>query len=113
MMYTATDFRKMRSVRKRNETLRFKNTLKRMLFFSFLIAFSIASAFFITSIAGASYTDVVGYQVNTGDTLWSIAAGYNPEGSDIREFIFHIKKINHMETSAIQPGQEIKIPIFK
>ena len=113
MMYTATDFRKLRSLRKRNETLRFKNAIKKFLFFSFIMVFGIISAFFITSIAGASYTDVIIYQVNAGETLWSIAAGYNPEGSDIREFIFHIKKINQLETSLIQSGQEIKIPILK
>lgn len=50
------------------------------------------------------------YVVDTGDTLWSIAAEY-AEGRDIRKVIYEIKYINGLRTSMIYPGQELRIPL--
>ncbi len=52
--------------------------------------------------------------VSNGDTLWSIAE-YEQENNDyyknleIREIIYQIKKINNLESNALQIGQKLLI----
>lgn len=48
--------------------------------------------------------------VQKGDTLWDIAIK-NSDGSDIRRYIYEIKKINDMTDSIIYPGTLIKVPL--
>lgn len=48
--------------------------------------------------------------VRCGDTLWSIAEDYCPEGEDIRSFIYEIKKENSLKNSALDIGQQLLIP---
>lgn len=50
-------------------------------------------------------------QVQSGDNLWNIANQYTPKGKDVRETVDKIKDFNNMESSALQVGQEIKVPI--
>lgn len=47
-----------------------------------------------------------------GETLWSIAENYNPEGRDIRSFISEIAQLNTMNDKMIYPGQVLQIPIY-
>lgn len=50
--------------------------------------------------------------VHSGDTVWSIASKYTNNKSDIRDFIFTIRKINELDNCAdIYPGQVLKIPV--
>lgn len=51
------------------------------------------------------------YRVGEGDTLWKISNYYSDGNIDIRQFIYEIKRLNDMETSAIYEGDIIKIPI--
>lgn len=53
------------------------------------------------------------YKVGEGDTLWRISKYYSDGNIDIRQFIYEIKKLNDMETSAIYEGDIIKIPTNK
>ena len=53
----------------------------------------------------------VAYSVEPGDTLWSIAKVHLPKDTDIREFIHDIKAMNHLNTSVLQVGQTLQIPI--
>lgn len=53
------------------------------------------------------------YRVGKGDTLWKISSYYSNDNIDIRQFIYELKKINEMETSAIYEGDIIKIPVNK
>lgn len=46
-----------------------------------------------------------------GDTLWEIASKYTAEGSDMRETIYKIKKLNNMVTADLIAGQEIIVPL--
>ena len=50
-------------------------------------------------------------QVHRGDTLWSIAEKYGGN-SDIRRYIFEVKKVNNLLTSQIYEGDELKVPIY-
>lgn len=52
-----------------------------------------------------------------GETLWQIAEKEIQENQyfknqDIRNVILEIKKVNHMNTSNLTEGMEIKIPIY-
>lgn len=49
------------------------------------------------------------YTVSTGETLWSIASQASP-GADTRKVIAEIKRINHLSTVNIQPGQVLVLP---
>lgn len=56
--------------------------------------------------------------VAKGETLWQIAENEikdNPyfKSQDIRNVILEIKKLNHMSTSDLSEGMEIKIPIYE
>ncbi|MCC2684238.1 MAG: LysM protein [Paenibacillaceae bacterium] len=48
--------------------------------------------------------------VGQGDTLWEIASQYKSDSQDIREYIYSIKKANHLTSSALQEGQTLRLP---
>ena len=48
--------------------------------------------------------------VRSGDSLWAIALKYSNE-NDVRKYIYKIKKVNHLETSNINVGVQLKIPV--
>ncbi len=49
-------------------------------------------------------------QVESGQTLWSIASELTPEGDDVRETMFHIKRLNALDSSALAAGQRLRVP---
>lgn len=49
--------------------------------------------------------------IQPGDTLWSIASEYY-KGESIGEAIYHIKKTNHLQSSNLQVGAELRLPRF-
>ena len=51
-------------------------------------------------------------EIASGDTLWTIAAEYAPEGTDLRQFIYEIRELNDMESSNIMVGQVIRVPMY-
>ena len=53
------------------------------------------------------------FRVSHGDTLWAIAGNWAPEGMDVREYIYKIKKANDMERSDIYAGDELLLPIYE
>ncbi|NLL96396.1 MAG: LysM peptidoglycan-binding domain-containing protein [Clostridiaceae bacterium] len=62
--------------------------------------------------AGASSPQVYDHQVikvAKGDTLWEIASIYS-RNSDIREYIYNIKKLNDLSGDTIYAGQVLLLP---
>ena len=56
--------------------------------------------------------EVVGtfsYVVSENQTLWDIASEYKPDGMDIREYIFELRKLNNLDDATIYPNQELTI----
>ncbi|MNJ68349.1 Cell division suppressor protein YneA [compost metagenome] len=51
--------------------------------------------------------------IQSGDTLWQIAAHYKPEGWDTRAFIQAIQIVNEMDNSVIRAGEIILIPTLE
>ena len=56
-------------------------------------------------------TPVVHHEVRSGDTLWSIAAGFTPPDDDIRATIHEIRTVNGLSSSVIEVGQVLVIPV--
>lgn len=52
----------------------------------------------------------VEYVVESGDTLWAIAAAHADPGDDIRHLIADIREMSGMTTSMLHPGQILHIP---
>lgn len=82
----------------------------------FTIAFMVICAFFLFgSIAKAksnrqTYTYYCSYEIQPGDTLWTIANKYVIEdGQDKEEFISTVKSINHMLDDDLNTGDYIVI----
>lgn len=49
--------------------------------------------------------------IHENDTLWTIAEQITPNGQDIRNTIYVIRKINRLNSAVLQPGQRILIPV--
>ncbi len=49
--------------------------------------------------------------VQTGDTLWEIAETHLPQDSDIRSFVWELKKINRLKTGELFENQVLRIPL--
>ncbi|HEY8499615.1 MAG TPA: LysM peptidoglycan-binding domain-containing protein [Clostridia bacterium] len=59
--------------------------------------------------AGNIITECRLVTVNHGDTLWEIAGKYRGS-SEIREYIYKIRKINNLDSAVIYAGQTLKLP---
>ena len=53
------------------------------------------------------------YRVRAGDNLWQIAEDHTPADRDIRNTIEAIKRLNDLDSSIIQPGQLLEIPLSR
>jgi LysM repeat protein len=79
----------------------------------FSIIFTLILILFTTLFA----TNAYGYKepaykqitVKSGDSLWTIALKYN-NNDDVRKYIYKIKKVNHLNSSAIYVGTQLRIP---
>jgi hypothetical protein len=49
-------------------------------------------------------------EIKCGDTLWDIADRYRGD-TEIRKFLYEIKKVNSLDTSNIYTGDTLKIPV--
>ncbi|MCX8130668.1 MAG: LysM peptidoglycan-binding domain-containing protein [Clostridia bacterium] len=77
-----------------------------------IMIITITTTFLATTVYGykeSSYKTII---VRQGDTLWDIANKNNKE-SDIRKYIYEIKKVNNLNDGNIISGQELKIPVLE
>ena len=52
-------------------------------------------------------------QVESGDTLWTIADSYMPDDMDIREAVYIICDTNDMNANDLYAGQILNIPVME
>ncbi|HHW30520.1 MAG TPA: LysM peptidoglycan-binding domain-containing protein [Clostridiaceae bacterium] len=71
----------------------------------------ISTLIFSASAQGFKEINYITVKIQKGDTLWSIAEKYGGN-SDIRKYIFEIKKANNLLNSQIYEGDELKIPVY-
>lgn len=73
-------------------------------------ALALATASAATDRPGAEVpTEVI--TVATGDTLWAIASERAATGSEIREVMREIERLNALETAALDAGQRLRVPV--
>jgi nucleoid-associated protein YgaU len=60
--------------------------------------------------AEAPPTGTVEYVVAPGDTLWQIAQELSTPGDDLRRIIHDIRQTSGLDSSAIYPGQVLRVP---
>ena len=94
----------------KKENFKFRNVL--LLIIGLIVINSIFSA-------NKSYSNTdLEYKIeyaSSGDTLWTIAQKESKnnkyyQDKDVREIVYELKKINNMQSSDLNIGQEIKIP---
>ena len=51
--------------------------------------------------------------VAPGESLWTLAAEITPEGEDVRDTMYDIKRLNALDSSALQAGQRLRIPLAR
>ena len=50
-------------------------------------------------------------EVESGDTLWTIADEYMPDDMDIREAVYMICEVNDVDANTLYAGQTLNIPV--
>ena len=63
-----------------------------------------------TRLYAATHQRYATLTVKPGDTLWSIAAAHTGD-ADVQDTIDRISSANRLQSSTLQPGQHLRIPI--
>ncbi len=99
-------------MRTRNEVIvrNRKLMLIAALIFSFIFAFIFFSNRAAAENSQAVYTYFTSYEIQSGDTLWTISDKFmTAENSDRKAFIKHIKELNHLSSDEITAGNYLII----
>lgn len=71
---------------------------------------AVATVWFAFAQPAAPTTEMVQVTVTQGESLWSLAEQFAPEGQDPREWIYEVTQINNLETSSLTPGMQLTVP---
>lgn len=96
-------------VLKMKKRLVLKNKKRFSVFLVFVFSVIVTTVFTIFSYS----CDIPKYKtiiVKTGDTLWDIAK-IHASDSDIRKYIYNLKKINGLKDNTIYSGTALKVPV--
>ena len=61
--------------------------------------------------AAANNQDLISVNIHAGDTLWNIACEYVSEGTDVREYVYDICKLNDITADELYTGMTIQLPV--
>ena len=104
--YTSSKLRRLRRQQK------LKKQRHNALIFTLILIVAISSTVFSFKAKSAEQYGVISVVVEKGDTLWSIAQEYKPDGIEIREYIYEISKNNGIDNKPLAVGQTIFVPDF-
>lgn len=104
-MKTSSKLRRLQRARKLRR--------QRSAFFMVIIVIFVmmAHAAFSKSNSAKDEYSVVSVTAQAGDTLWSIAREYKPQGKDLREYVYEIAANNGIKDCNIISGQTIFVPV--
>ena len=57
--------------------------------------------------------DIQEYEVQSGETLWSIASDHRPSSMSIQEYLYNLRAINNKEDCTIYPNEILQILIYE
>lgn len=69
----------------------------------------VAVVWFAVSAPAPVETEVVTVTVAQGDTLWTLAEQFAPDNQDPRDWIYDVRTLNNLETSALFPGMQLNV----
>jgi LysM repeat protein len=78
-----------------------------------IISIVVLAVLLLASAVQANGGDVratIGYRVQSGDTLWSIAAAHGEQSGDVRATVHEIRSLNDLDGSTIRSGQILLLP---
>lgn len=56
-------------------------------------------------------TEVVGYTVQPGQSLWMYAEMITPDGGDVSDSVDELQRLNGMDGTQVRVGQRIIVPV--
>lgn len=75
-----------------------------------LVAAAVLLAVDLPALAGTGNEQSVTVTVQAGDTLWSYAQEFAPEGMSAQEYVAEVRTLNHLPTGRVTAGQQIELP---
>ena len=93
---------------------RIKSRLRFTIFIVILLLMTVTAANAVLGFYnadGLTEQEYMQIQVESGDTLWSIADEYMPDDMDRRESVHIISSANDINASQLYPGQILDIPV--
>lgn len=75
-----------------------------------LVAAAVLLLVDLPALAGTGDAQAVTVTVEAGDTLWSYAEEFAPEGMSEQEFVAEVRTLNHLPTGRVTAGQQIELP---
>lgn len=83
-----------------------------LLVFGIMLMIATLNSVFTYSAAAFSHSKETYLEITVqrNDTLWCIAEKITPEGKDMRNTVYQIRKINNLDSVILQPGQQILVP---
>lgn len=88
------------------------NDWRKFVTFIALLLFIATSVLLIICKENHEVKEVIEYEVECGDTLWSIGTEYRPNDMSIQEYIYNLQEYNNIG-SIIYPNQIIQILIYE
>lgn len=100
-----------------HRTYRIKSKFRLCLFITIVLLIIVFLVSILLRSGNAVATAYSGVRLKTicveeGDTLWSIAGRYRPNGVDIRDFIYEIKDLNGLKDPIIYKNQLLLVPLY-
>ena len=104
-MKTSSKYRRLMRQRK----LRRQRSIAVMVMVALIVM--IANVAFSKNASKDDKHNVIAVVVSNGDTVWSIAERYLPEGGNLCEFVYDISADNGIKDGDIYAGQTLYIPV--
>lgn len=73
-----------------------------------ILVFTAITKWCVKTVWGKEST-IEDYTVSAGETLWEIALKNKKDGTDTREYVYELRKLNNIDDCIIHEGQVIKI----
>ena len=84
-------------------------TIATLIALAFILGILASIKTFSKIVFGSERFETEDYVVSANQTLWNIAEEKKKPGTDTREYVYELRKLNGIDDCIIYPGQVIKI----